>query len=163
VTAAGSNERAGHGAVHFELYARPPGGVHWRLLSANNRDAGHSGSGFPDVAACLADLETMLAHLADLKPVYSFSGQRWSWALGLGEQVVAKSSRSFDRRVRCVAACERFIRTAPLALVSPVLGRRRPARLDLWAPVAGVAGGVTLTPPPAGTAAGQGLITRGGI
>jgi hypothetical protein len=138
------------------LYAWPADGVHWRLLSANKRDIGHSGSGFPDVAAGLADLETMLAHLADLKPVYSFKGQRWSWALGLEEQVLAKSSRSFDRRVRCVAACERFIRTAPLAMVSPVLGRRRPAGLDLWDLASGVGGNVTLTPPPAGTATVKG-------
>jgi hypothetical protein len=103
--------------AHFEIFSLR-GEVHWRLLSRNNRNGGQSSSGFADVAACQSGIARLIDVLAELRPQYVLTdGKRWEWALALGEEVLARSSHSFDRRIRCVSACEWFYRTAPLATV----------------------------------------------
>jgi hypothetical protein len=110
----GTRPRAGPG--HFEMYSLGQGGVHWRLLSANNRSAGRSASSYPDVEACRSGLERLLSVIKDLQPSHLLSlDHRWEWQLANGDTMVARSSHSFDRRLRCVAACDWFIRMAPLA------------------------------------------------
>lgn len=107
------------GVAHFEMYSRGGGAVYWRLLSANNRDSGHSESGFADVDACRRGLNILLDLLDELRPSYTLTADhRWEWTLARDDVVLARSSHSFDRRLRCVAASEWFIRTAPLATVS---------------------------------------------
>jgi hypothetical protein len=106
------------GAAHFEIFSRGRAGVRWRLLSANNRNSGQSGSSFPDVDACRSALDNLLHLLDELRPLYTASTDgRWEWMLARGDLVLARSSHSFDRRLRCVAASEWFIRMAPLATV----------------------------------------------
>jgi hypothetical protein len=103
--------------------------VHWRLLSANNRDSGQSGSGFPHVEACLSALSELLGLLSELRPQYTLTANhRWDWTLVRDDVVLARSSRSFDRRLRCIAASEWFLRTAPVAVIGAAL-RVIPARL----------------------------------
>jgi hypothetical protein len=119
MTAAGASSGAARprpAGAHFEIYSRAPGEFHWRLLSANNRDSGQSWASFPDAAACRAGLDSLIELLGRLRPLYTpTADQRWQWALALGDVPLARSSRSFDRRLRCVAACDRFIEVAPLA------------------------------------------------
>jgi hypothetical protein len=107
------------GVAHFEMYSRGREAVYWRLLSANNRDSGHSGSGFADVNACRRGLDSLLGLLDELRLSYTFTADcRWEWTLARDNVVLARSSHSFDRRLRCVAASEWFIRTAPLATIN---------------------------------------------
>jgi len=103
------------GPAHFEIFSVRDQ-VHWRLLSRNNRDGGQSSTGFADAAACRAGIARMLQLLPELQAQHLLTPQyRWNWALLLGDQVLARSSHSFDRRTRCIAACEWFYRSAPLA------------------------------------------------
>jgi hypothetical protein len=118
------------GVAHFEMYSLR-GTVRWRLLSANNRDTGQSATGFRTAVECRAELEKMLAVIGDLQPLHTVTAnQRWEWQLVLGDVVLARSSRSFDRRLRCEAACHWFVRVAPAAAINDslrvVLGRSRP-------------------------------------
>jgi len=118
--------------AHFEMYSLRSGngdGVHWRLLSANNRDSGQSGSGFPDVDACRCAIDKLLELLGVLRPSFTLTADhRWHWTLALNDEVLARSSRSFDRRLRCVAASQWFLRTAPNATIRLTL---RVARIPL--------------------------------
>jgi hypothetical protein len=103
--------------AHFEIYSVRDE-VHWRLLSRNNRDGGQSSTGFADAAACRLGLARLMDVVDHLQPQHVLaSGNRWNWALLLGDEVLARSSHSFDRRIRCVSACEWFYRTAPLATI----------------------------------------------
>jgi hypothetical protein len=103
--------------AHFEIYSVREQ-VHWRLLSRNNRDGGQSSSGFADAAACRIGLARLREVVGQLQPQHVLArDNRWNWALLLGDEILARSSHSFDRRVRCVAACEWFYRTAPLATI----------------------------------------------
>jgi hypothetical protein len=118
------------GVAHFEMYSLR-GTVRWRLLSANNRDTGQSAAGFATADECRAELEKMLEVIGELQPLHTVTAnQRWEWQLVLGDVVIARSSRSFDRRLRCEAACHWFIRVAPAAAINDslrvVLGRSRP-------------------------------------
>jgi hypothetical protein len=111
-------DRSLGGVAHFELYVLH-GTVRWRLLSANNRDTGQSAGGFATVEACRAELDRMLRVIGELQPLHTVTAnQRWEWRLALGDVVLARSSRSFDRRLRCAAACDWFIRVAPAAAIS---------------------------------------------
>jgi hypothetical protein len=127
--------------AHFQFYSRGEDGVHWRLLSANNRDSGQSGSSFADVASCRSALDELLKLLDMLKPSYSLvAGRRWEWRLTLDDVVLARSSRGFDRRLRCMAASEWFVRTAPVAVISSGVriarNRLSNAALDISRPFA---------------------------
>lgn len=103
------------GPAHFEIFSVRDQ-VHWRLLSRNNRDGGQSSIGFADAAACRAGIARMLDVLPQLQTQHLLTQQyRWNWALLLGDEVLARSSHSFDRRTRCIAASEWFYRSAPLA------------------------------------------------
>jgi hypothetical protein len=106
---------------HFEIYSVGPS-VRWRLLAANNRDSGQSAVSYPDADACRAGLAGFLDALGELEPhLVSIAGQVWQWRLALGDQVLAQSSRSFDRRLRCEAACDWFVRMAPVAAIGTTL------------------------------------------
>ena len=103
--------------AHFEIYSVRDE-VHWRLLSRNNRDGGQSSTGFADAAACRLGLARLIEVADKLQPQHVLtSDNRWNWALLLGDEVLARSSHSFDRRIRCVSACDWFYRTAPLATI----------------------------------------------
>jgi hypothetical protein len=103
--------------AHFEIYSVREA-VHWRLLSRNNRDGGQSSYGFADAAACRLGLARLMQVVDQLQPQHVLGrDNRWNWALLLGDEILARSSHSFDRRIRCVAACDWFYRTAPLATI----------------------------------------------
>jgi hypothetical protein len=100
--------------AHFEIFSLRDE-VHWRLLSRNNRVGGQSSAGFADAAACRLGVARLLDVLPELQAQHVLTQNRWNWALILGNEVLARSSHSFDRRIRCMAASDWFYRTAPLA------------------------------------------------
>jgi hypothetical protein len=103
------------GPAHFEIFSVRDQ-VHWRLLSRNNRDGGQSSTGFADAAACRAGIARMVGLLPQMQAQHLLTKDyRWNWTLLLGDEVLARSSHSFDRRTRCIAACDWFYRAAPLA------------------------------------------------
>jgi hypothetical protein len=111
-TEAGSPRPAG--PAHFELFSLRAE-VHWRLLSRNNRVGGQSRTGFGDAAACRLGIARLLELLPQLQAQHVLTQNRWNWSLVLGDEILARSSHSFDRRIRCIAASDWFYRTAPLA------------------------------------------------
>jgi hypothetical protein len=100
--------------AHFEIFS-VRAEVHWRLLSRNNRVGGQSRTGFTDAAAARLGIARLLELLPQLQAQHVLTQNRWNWSLVLGDEVLARSSHSFDRRIRCIAASEWFYRTAPLA------------------------------------------------
>jgi hypothetical protein len=108
------------GRPHFEIYAQGSLGVRWRLLSGNNRDSGRSAVHYVDSDACLSGLRNLIELVDDLQPVHVLAADnRWEWRLCLGSVALASSSRTFDRRLRCVASSQWFVSAAPLAEVRP--------------------------------------------
>ena len=102
------------GPAHFEIFSVRDD-VHWRLLSRNNRVGGQSRTGFADAAACRLGIARLLQLLPQLQAQHVLTQNRWNWSFVLGDEVLARSSHSFDRRIRCMAASDWFYRTAPLA------------------------------------------------
>ncbi|HYK27505.1 MAG TPA: hypothetical protein VEV61_06010 [Streptosporangiaceae bacterium] len=101
---------------YFEIFTLH-GQVHWRLLSRNNRDSGQSGLPFSDRKACQLGIARMIEVMPELQPQHTLTDNRWNWALQVDGEVLARSSHSFDRRIRCVAACDWFRSAAPLAAI----------------------------------------------
>lgn len=100
--------------AHFEIFSLRDE-VHWRLLSRNNRVGGQSGAGFADAPVCRLGIARLLDVLPQLQAQHVLTQNRWNWAFILGDEILARSSHSFDRRIRCMSASEWFYRTAPLA------------------------------------------------
>jgi hypothetical protein len=110
------------GRSHFEIYSQGALGVRWRLLSGNNRDSGRSAMYFVDAEACLSALSNLIDLVEDLAPMHVLaSDNRWEWKLSLGNVALATSSRTFDRRLRCVASGQWFVAAARAAEVRPEL------------------------------------------
>ncbi len=116
---------------YFEIFSLN-GQVHWRLLSRNNRNGGRSITPFPDLESCQLGIARLIEVIPQVRRQQMLTADnRWNWALLLGQQVLARSSQSFDRRIRCAAACEWFCRAAPLATIRAgqrVVGGSRPGR-----------------------------------
>jgi hypothetical protein len=101
---------------YFEIFTWN-GLVHWRLLSRNNRDSGQAAFPFSDRKSCEDGIALLIESISELQPQHTLTDNRWNWALLLDGEVLAKSSHSFDRRIRCAAACDWFRGTAPLAAI----------------------------------------------
>ena len=101
---------------YFEIFTLDDQ-VHWRLLSRNNRDSGQSALSFADRKSCEFGIARLIEVIDELQPQHMLTNNRWNWALLLDGQVLARSSHSFDRRIRCAAACDWFRSTAPLAAI----------------------------------------------
>ena len=82
----------------------------WRLLAANNRDVARSSTAYADLGACLAAVADLQARIADAVTVAARAGRAdWSWRLRLDGDDVAVSSRTYQRRLQCEAACALFV------------------------------------------------------
>lgn len=90
----------------------------WRLLAANNRDVARSAEHFTDLAACLAGVRHLQATIATSVAVAARSGRAdWSWRLRIDGVDVAVSSRTYQRRLQCEAACALFMSLVPAAVI----------------------------------------------
>ncbi|HKE66732.1 MAG TPA: hypothetical protein VKB59_19060 [Micromonosporaceae bacterium] len=82
----------------------------WRLLAANNRDVARSAVTYPDLSTCLQAVSDLQARVDETVAVAARSGRAdWSWRLRLDGQDVAMSSRTYQRRLQCEAACALFV------------------------------------------------------
>jgi len=90
----------------------------WRLLAANNRDVARSAEHFTDLAACLDGVRTLQANVASSVAVATRTGRAdWSWRLRIDGVDVAVSSRTYQRRLQCEAACALFMSLVPDAVI----------------------------------------------
>jgi hypothetical protein len=100
---------------YFEIFTLY-GQVHWRLLARNYRNGGRSPFPFADRRACQLGIARLIEVIGELQAQHTRTiDNRWNWSLLLDDQVLAMSSHSFGRRIRCEAACDWFRATAPLA------------------------------------------------
>jgi uncharacterized protein YegP (UPF0339 family) len=86
----------------------------WRMLAANNREVARSASTFADIASCVQAVHDLQCGVSDAVAVASRGGRAdWSWRLRLDDVEVAASSRTYQRRLQCEAACTLFVELVP--------------------------------------------------
>jgi hypothetical protein len=91
------------------------------MLAANNRDVARSADAFPDVATCVAAIERLQREVCAAVIVASRVGRAdWSWRLRLEAVDIAVSSRTYQRRLQCEAACALFVELVPDATLVDV-------------------------------------------
>jgi len=82
----------------------------WRLLAANNRDVARSATAYAELDACLDAIADLQVRITDAVAVATRAGRAdWSWRLRLDGDDVAVSSRTYQRRLQCEAACSLFV------------------------------------------------------
>jgi hypothetical protein len=111
-------------AVHvFQLYTTVGvAGVRWRFLSPNGRGLARSPLGYPSVDDASAGLAQAIAALPDVSVVVRpTSDNRWRCRLALDGEPLVLGAGAQDRRVRCEAAWQRFVDSAPDGFVDPVV------------------------------------------
>ncbi len=100
-------------------------GFAWRFMSANNRSLARSAQTCPDVGSCLAAIRTLQEGLPNAvgETARNGSGQ-WIWRVRLAEEVVATTTRTYQRHVRARLMCDSFLElvaeTAPSAPVQVI-------------------------------------------
>lgn len=93
--------------------------VSWRLVAANHREVGRSAMPFTSVEEATLAIKYLQGDRGDFEKTYSSTpDHRWHWAVLFGGEVLAISIRSFDRRLRCVMAAERFLDLASNARIA---------------------------------------------
>ncbi|MBV9593888.1 MAG: hypothetical protein JO147_08875 [Actinobacteria bacterium] len=118
------------GRAHFQMYAADArSDVHWRLLSANNRDLGRGVVGYRDPESCLLSIKLIVISLDGLEmQVRRRESSEWRWTLGTDGEAIVVGAHGYDRQVRCHQAVRQFLDCASTASVSPavvVSGARR--------------------------------------
>ena len=100
-----------------------PGLVHWRLLSANNRQLGRSAHAFPDASGALTAVARLAAALLDAEPEVVLLGRRygWGWTVTLAGEVEAISGRGYERSGLAGHALHLFLTGLPSAAQAPPL------------------------------------------
>jgi hypothetical protein len=94
-------------------------GYGWRLLAANNRDVARSARLFGDVDECLVAVAELRRQFDRSVPVALRIGRsEWSWRLRVDDVDVAVSSRSYQRRLQCTAACGLFLELVSQAVIA---------------------------------------------
>lgn len=86
----------------------------WRMLAANNREVARSTETFADVEECIDAVTHLQRDVCDGSVVASRSGRAdWSWRLRVAGVDLAASSRTYQRRLQCEAACALFVELVP--------------------------------------------------
>jgi uncharacterized protein YegP (UPF0339 family) len=86
----------------------------WRMLAANNREVARSASTFADVVSCVEAVRHLRRNVSDALAVASRTGRAdWSWRLRISGVDEAASSRTYQRRLQCEAACALFVDLVP--------------------------------------------------
>jgi uncharacterized protein YegP (UPF0339 family) len=90
----------------------------WRMLAANNREVARSAGTFDAVDVCMDAVTDLRRDVCTGTVVASRSGRAdWAWRLRIADVDVAASSRTYQRRLQCEAACSLFIELVPEAEV----------------------------------------------
>jgi len=93
----------------------------WRMLAANNREVARSPAVFDDVSACAEAVLRLRGGYAEAVVLSSRAGRaEWSWRLRLYGLDTAVSSRAYQRRLQCEAACALFLELVPEADVAEI-------------------------------------------
>lgn len=109
-----SRGRPGRPLVHADDGLEPDTRFGWRMLAANNREVARSSVTFADVATCVEAICGLQKDLGSGVPVASRAGRAdWSWRLRIDSADVAVSSRAYQRRLQCEAACALFVELVP--------------------------------------------------
>ncbi len=111
-------------AVHvFQFFATAGiDGVWWRFLSPNGRGLARSPQGYPTLDDASTGLSQAIAVLPDTSVIVRPTpDNRWRWRLDLDGEPLVLGAGAQDRRVRCEAACQRFVDSAPDGFVDPVV------------------------------------------
>ncbi len=89
--------------------------VAWRLLGANNRELGRSGSTFADLTGCIASIGALKQALEDSTSLVAPdpSTGSWYWRLDFGGEPLAVAGRAYRRQRECVYSLEQFRAAAP--------------------------------------------------
>jgi hypothetical protein len=116
------------------------GSVVWRLLGANNYELGRSAESFPGIEAAHAAIDDFVRRLPDLVDELDATATsgRWRWRLLSGTDLLATSSRSFQRERECRYNLAQFIAHA-LDAQPPWHDDHPAAQTDLAAPTSVVA------------------------
>jgi hypothetical protein len=91
------------------------------MLAANNRDVARSASAFGDVSTCVAAIAHLQRDVLAGAVIATRAGRAdWSWRLRIDGVDVAVSSRTYQRRLQCEAACALFVELVPHATLVDV-------------------------------------------
>ena len=101
-------------------------GFAWRFLSANNCSLARSVRICPDVASCLAAIRTLQDNLPRAIGETARSGNgQWVWRVRVAGEVVAITTRTYQRQVRARLRCDSFwelvaetVASAPVQVIS---------------------------------------------
>lgn len=100
-------------------------GFAWRFMSANNRSLARSAQTCPDVESCLAAIRILQEGLPRAVGETSRNGNgQWVWRVRLAGEVVATTTRTYQRHVRAQLMCDSFLelvaetaRSAPVQVI----------------------------------------------
>jgi hypothetical protein len=112
----------------------------WRLVAGNNHVLGRGPEPLADLDACRAALARLQAELGRVTtgPSPESRPGRWGWHVVLGREVLAVSSRWYERQRESLASLEQFLASVPVARMSETVAvRPRPrevGRADLRLP-----------------------------
>lgn len=102
-------ERTARYDVHLDAERR----VRWRMVAPNGRVIARSARGHASAAVCRAELDSLRARVAELRPLMGRAdgGRGWCWSLAMeGGTVVAVSARTYERLESCQISYDRFLR-----------------------------------------------------
>jgi hypothetical protein len=133
-----TNEGASVATARFTMYIAPSRGrpgrplapddrveagaqIGWRMLAANNREVARSAATFTAVEDCVEAVVRLQRDVHHSVTIASRIGRAdWSWRLRLDGIDVAASSRTYQRRLQCEAACTLFVELVPEATLVEV-------------------------------------------
>ena len=85
-------------------------GFAWRFMSANNRSLARSAQTCPDVESCLAAIRILQEGLPHAVGETSRNGNgQWVWRVRVDDEVVATTTRTYQRHVRARLMCDSFL------------------------------------------------------
>lgn len=106
-------------------------GFAWRFMSANNRSVARSAQICPDVESCLEAIRTLREGLPRALGETTRNGNgQWVWRIRVADEVVAMTTRTYQRPVRARIMCRSFLQlVAETAASAPVhvIYRRLPS------------------------------------
>jgi hypothetical protein len=91
-------------------------------MSANNRSLARSAQTCPDVESCLAAIRILQEGLPHAVGETSRNGNgQWVWRVRVGDEIVATTTRTYQRHVRARLMCDSFLElVAETASSNPV-------------------------------------------
>ena len=110
----------------------------WRMLAANNREVARSASTYAELASCIDAVRDLRIHVSDGLAIASRTGRAdWSWRLRIDGADEATSSRTYQRRLQCEAACALFVELVPDAEFVDLTAPCEPTAFPAGAPIPG--------------------------